>query len=59
MLVAFAKRKYNNDEKAIELFKKIAANQVEFHRGHSDLIELLVGGQSAVSPAICTISRHG
>ena len=48
MLVAFAKRKYNNDEKAIELFKKIAANQVEFHRGHSDLIELLVGGQSAV-----------
>src|SRR5499427_7668439 len=48
MLVGFAKRKYNNDEKAIDLFKKIAANQVEFHRGHSDLIEFLVAGQQAV-----------
>ena len=48
MLAAFAKRKYNSDEKAIDLFKRIAANQVEFHRGHSDLVELLVGGQSAV-----------
>ena len=48
MLAAFAKRKYNSDEKAMDLFKRIAANQVEFHRGHSDLVELLVGGQSAV-----------
>jgi iron(III) transport system substrate-binding protein len=48
LLIAFAKRKYNNDEKAIDLFKKIAANQVEFHRGHSDLIEFLVAGQQAV-----------
>src|SRR5215510_13588772 len=37
LLVGFAKRKYNNDEKAIDLFKRIAANQVEFHRGHSQL----------------------
>ena len=48
MLIAFAKRKYNSDEKAIDLFKKIATNQVEFHRGHSDLIEFLVAGQQAV-----------
>jgi len=48
LLIAFAKRKYNNDEKAIDLFKTIAANQVEFHRGHSDLIEFLVAGQQAV-----------
>jgi len=48
MLIALAKRKYNNDDKAIELFKKIAANQVEFHRGHSDLVEFLVAGQQAV-----------
>jgi iron(III) transport system substrate-binding protein len=48
MLIAFAKRKYNSDAKAIELFKKIAANQVEFHRGHSDLVEFLVAGQQAV-----------
>jgi hypothetical protein len=48
LLIAFAKRKYNSDDKTIELFKKIAANQVEFHRGHSDLVEFLVAGQQAV-----------
>jgi iron(III) transport system substrate-binding protein len=48
LLIGFAKRKYTNDEKAIDLFKKIAANQVEFHRGHSQLAELLVAGQRAV-----------
>ena len=48
MLVAFAKRKYKSDEKAIDLFKRIAANQVEFHKGHSELIEFLVAGQRAV-----------
>src|SRR2546427_658451 len=47
MLVGFAKRKYNNDEKAIDLFKKIAANQVEFHRGHSKLTEFLTPAQRA------------
>jgi len=48
MLVGFAKRKYNSDEKAIDLFKKIAANQVEFHRGHSQLTEFLLAGQRAI-----------
>jgi iron(III) transport system substrate-binding protein len=48
ILVGFAKRKYKSDEKAIELFKKIAANQVEFHRGHSQLTEFLLAGQRAV-----------
>ena len=48
LLIGFAKRKFNNDEKALDLFKKIAANQVEFHRGHSQLAELLVAGQRAV-----------
>jgi iron(III) transport system substrate-binding protein len=48
MLVGFARRKFNSDEKATELFKKIAANQVEFHRGHSQLAEFLVAGQRAV-----------
>ena len=48
LLIGFAKRKYKNDDKAIDLFKKIAANQVEFHRGHSDLAEFLVAGQRAV-----------
>ena len=48
LLIAFAKRKYNSDEKAIDLLRKIAANQPEFHRGHSQLIELLVAGQRPV-----------
>ena len=48
MLIAFAKRKYNSDERAIDLFRRIAANQVEFHNGHSQLIEFLVAGQRAV-----------
>jgi iron(III) transport system substrate-binding protein len=48
MLLAFAKYKFKSDEKAIELWKKIAANNVEFHKGHSQLAELLVAGQAAV-----------
>jgi iron(III) transport system substrate-binding protein len=47
MLLAFAKYKFKNDEKAIDLLKKIAANNVEFHKGHSQLAELLVAGQAA------------
>jgi iron(III) transport system substrate-binding protein len=34
-------------EKAIALLKKIAANNVEFHKGHSQLAEFLVAGQAA------------
>src|SRR5215813_11990200 len=48
MLIGLAKRKYSSDEKASDLFRKIAANQVEFHRGHSQLAEFLVAGQQAV-----------
>jgi iron(III) transport system substrate-binding protein len=48
LLIGLAKRKYNNNEKAIDLFRKIAANQVEFHKGHSQLVEFLVAGQRAV-----------
>jgi hypothetical protein len=55
MLVGFAKRKYNNDEKAIDLFKKIAANQVEFHRGHSQLTEFLMAGQVLGAPPTVVI----
>lgn len=48
MIVGLAKHKYKSDEKAIELLKKIAANSVEFHKGHSQLIEFLVAGQAPV-----------
>ena len=48
MLVGLAKRKYGSDDKAIELLKRIAENQVEFHKGHSQLVEFLVAGQRPV-----------
>lgn len=47
VLMGLAGYKYKNDEKAIALIRRIAANNVEFHRGHSQLAELLVAGQAA------------
>ena len=47
MLLAFAKYRFKSDEKAIEYWKKVATNNVEFHKGHSQLAELLVAGQAA------------
>jgi iron(III) transport system substrate-binding protein len=47
VLMGLARHKFKNDEKAIELLKKIAANNVEFHKGHSELAEFLVAGQAA------------
>jgi len=48
LLIGLARHKFKNDEKAVSLIKAIAANGVEFHKGHSDLAELLVAGQAAV-----------
>jgi iron(III) transport system substrate-binding protein len=48
LLLGLAKGKFKSDDKAIDLVKRIAANQVEFHRGHSQLIEFLVAGQRPV-----------
>jgi iron(III) transport system substrate-binding protein len=56
LLMGLARHKFNNDEKAISLIKKIAANNVEFHKGHSDLAELLVAGQAAA--CITCYSHH-
>jgi iron(III) transport system substrate-binding protein len=39
--------KYKDFEKAKAMLSKIAANQVEFHKGHSQLAELLVAGQAS------------
>ena len=56
LLIGLARHKFHNDEKAISLLKKIAANNVEFHKGHSDLAELLVAGQAAA--CITCYSHH-
>ena len=47
ILMGLANHKYKSDEKAIALLKKIAVNNVEFHKGHSQLAEFLVAGQAA------------
>jgi iron(III) transport system substrate-binding protein len=47
ILIGLAKYKFKSDEKAIALMKKIAANNPEFHKGHSQLVELLIAGQAA------------
>jgi iron(III) transport system substrate-binding protein len=47
VLIGLARHKYKSDEKATEILKKIAANNVEFHKGHSELAEFLVAGQAA------------
>lgn len=38
--------KYNSVEKATAILARIAANNVEFHQGHSQLAELIVAGQA-------------
>jgi iron(III) transport system substrate-binding protein len=48
LLIGLARHKYKNEEKAVSVLRKIAANGVEFHKGHSQLAELLVAGQAAV-----------
>lgn len=48
VLLGLAKYKYRNDDKAIEIFKKIAANKPEFYKGHSQLAELLMAGQADI-----------
>jgi iron(III) transport system substrate-binding protein len=47
MLLTFAKYKFKSDEKAINYWKTVAANNIEFHKGHSQIVELLVAGQAA------------
>ena len=45
-LMGIARHKFKSDEKATALLRAIAANGVEFHKGHSQLTELLTGGQA-------------
>jgi hypothetical protein len=48
LLVGLAKHKFKSDERVIALLRKIAGNNVEFHKGHSELTELLTGSQAAM-----------
>jgi iron(III) transport system substrate-binding protein len=47
LLIGLTNHKYKSEERAVALLKRIAANGVEFHKGHSQLAELLTAGQAA------------
>jgi iron(III) transport system substrate-binding protein len=47
-LLVGLKQKHGSEEKALAIVKQIAANNVEFHKGHSELAEFLVAGQGAL-----------
>jgi iron(III) transport system substrate-binding protein len=47
-LLVGLKQKLGSEEKAVAILKQIAANNVEFHKGHSELAEFLVAGQGAL-----------
>jgi len=48
ILIALAEQRFKGSDKAVALFKKIAANNIEFHAGHPELAELLIAGQGAI-----------
>jgi iron(III) transport system substrate-binding protein len=56
LLIALAKHKYKSDQKAIHLLKQMALNNVNFHKGFSQLAELLVAGQAAA--CVTCLSHH-
>jgi len=47
LLIGLARHKFKNDEKTFDFLRKLAANNIEFHNGHSELAEFLVAGQAA------------
>src|SRR5215470_13281553 len=47
LFIGLSRHKYKNDEKALDFLRRVAANNVEFHKGHSELAEFLVAGQAA------------
>lgn len=47
LLMGLARHKFKNDEKAFDFLRRLAANNIEFHNGHSELAEFLVAGQAA------------
>ena len=47
LFIGLARHKFKNDEKATDFLRKLAANNIEFHKGHSELAEFLTAGQAA------------
>jgi iron(III) transport system substrate-binding protein len=49
-------QKLGSQDRAVEVLRRIAANEPEFHTGHSELVELLTSGQGAV--CVTCYSHH-
>jgi iron(III) transport system substrate-binding protein len=47
LLIGLARHKFKSDEKAFDFLRRLAANNIEIHKGHSELAEFLVAGQAA------------
>lgn len=55
LLIALT-QKHKGQEKAVAILRKMVANNIEFHKGHSQLAELLVAGQAAA--CVTCYSHH-
>ena len=55
LLIALT-QKHKSQEKAVAILRKMATNNIEFHKGHSQLAELLVAGQAAA--CVTCYSHH-
>jgi iron(III) transport system substrate-binding protein len=55
LLVALT-QKHKSQEKAVAVLRKMAENNIEFHKGHSELAEFLVAGQAAA--CVTCYSHH-
>jgi iron(III) transport system substrate-binding protein len=56
LLIGLARHKFKSDEKAFDFLRRLAANNIEFHKGHSELAEFLVAGQAAA--CVTCYARH-
>ena len=55
LLIALV-QKLGSEERAADVLRRMAANDVEFHRGHSELAELLASGHAAA--CVTCYSHH-
>ncbi len=56
LLIALARHKFGSEDQALDLLRRIAANDPEFHAGHSELAELVTAGQGAA--CLTCFSHH-
>ena len=47
LLIGLSRHKFKSDEKGADYLRRLAANNIEFHNGHSELAEFLTAGQAA------------